>query len=231
MEAVQERAVGQLNISCSVASGKYVLPLIATRFRQRFPDVQISIFPCASKDVTRRLLEEKADLALVSSELEDPTFESQTLFFDTIQLIVPPEHDWARRGRISAAELLEEEIIMREPSSGSRKVLLTELAKYDISYDDLNILLEIGNAEGIVTAVAAGCGISFVSQKVIEDAVALGRVKVVEIDDWLITRRVYMVRRAYQSLQRVTEAFWSFVHDPSNQDILSQQKSLSSEHF
>ncbi len=54
-------------------------------------------------------------------------------------------------------------MIIREPTSGTRRVLMTELAKHDITFDDLNINLELGNAEAIVRTVEAGFGVSFVS--------------------------------------------------------------------
>lgn len=53
---------------------------------------------------------------------------------------------------------------MRVPIAGTRRVLLAELAKHDIGVEELNILLEVGNAEAIVLSVSAGLGIAFVSK-------------------------------------------------------------------
>lgn len=219
MEAVQDRAIGNLRITCSAASGKYVLPHLAARFRERFPEVKVSILPCASKEVAQKLLEEEANLALVSSEMDSQTLESQTLYIETIKLIVQAGHPWAKLGRISPADLLAEKIILREPTAGTHRVLVSELAKHDISLDDLNVFLELGNAEGIVQAVSAGYGVSFVSELLAEDAITLGKIETVEIEDWALYRRVFLVRKALHTPQRVTDAFWSFVHDPSNKDL------------
>ena len=220
MEALQEKAIGHLKITCSAASGKYVLPHLAARFRERFPDVRVSILPCASREVAQKLLEDEANLAVVSSELHGQALESQTLYTDTIKLIVPADHPWTRLKRISPADLLSQRIIMREEESGTHRVLVSELAKNDITVDDLDVFLELGNAEGIVQAVCAGYGVSFVSPQLAEDAIALGKVKTVEIEDWALYRRVYLVRKTLHTPQRVTDAFWSFVHDPSNKDLL-----------
>ena len=72
--------------------------------------------------------------------------------------------------------------------------MLTELAKHEITLDDLDIFLELGNAEAIVETVVAGFGVSFVSR--LAAACALKRRDVVEvpmagIDLW---RTIYMVR-------------------------------------
>ncbi|MGD2027192.1 MAG: selenium metabolism-associated LysR family transcriptional regulator [Anaerolineales bacterium] len=220
MTSIQDEAVGSLRIACSSASGKYVLPHLAARFRHRFPGVQITILPCAPEQVVNHLLEEDAHLALISSEMADKGMESQTLYVDTIRLIVPQGHRLSHRESVTAADILEEPVLMREPGSGTRKVVLAELAKHDISYDDLNIFLELGNAEGIVQAVAAGYGISFVSGLIAKDAIKSGEVAMLDFEDLTLYRRVFLMRKAIQAPHRVTEAFWSFVHDPLNADIL-----------
>lgn len=220
MSSVDHEAIGQLDIACSTASGKYVLPYLAARFRERFPGVYIKILPCAPTSLIPRLLENQAHLGLISSEMMDNSMESQTLYVDTIQLITATNHPWASRKMISAPEILEEPIIMREENSGTRKAIMAELLKSDISHDDLNIFLELGNAEGIIEVVAAGYGISFVSNLVSKSAVQAGRIAVVNVENFIMHRRVFMMRKAIHSPHRVTEAFWSFVHDPSNEDLL-----------
>ncbi len=220
MASVQNEAIGNLRIACSVASGKYVLPHLAARFRYRFPSVQVSILSCAPEQVIPRLLEEEANLALVSFEMIDPSMESQILFTDSVSLIVPAGHLWQERGHITAADLIGEPIIMREPTSGSLRVLTAELAKSDITLDDLDIFLELGNAEGIVQAVAAGYGVAFVSELVADCALRREQVTIVQVEDWKLRRNIYMVRQALKPHNRVTEAFWSFVHEPGNSDIL-----------
>ena len=220
MGALQDKAVGHLRIACSAASGKYVLPHIAARFRKRFPDVHVSILPCSSEEIVPRLLEDEANLAVVTHELDSHSIQAQTLYVDTIQMIVPADHPWAGRDDLSPSDLLDEKIIMREASSGSRRVVLSELSKHDIQYEDLDVFLEIGNAEGIVQAVGAGYGVSFVTENLAQEGKDLGKVDIVKMADWNLHRRVFLARRILNTPQRVTDAFWSFVHDPSNKDLL-----------
>lgn len=220
MSSVDQEAVGQLDLACSTASGKYVLPHLTARFKERFPGVIIRILPCAPSSLVSRLLENRAHLGLISSEMADHSLESQTLYVDTIRLIIPPDHPWTSRKMISASDILDERIIMREEDSGTRKVIMSELLKSDINYDDLNIFIELGNAEGILELVAGGYGISFLSSLVCRSAIQAGRIATIEVEGLTMHRRIFMVRKAIHSPHRVTEAFWSFVHDPSNQDLL-----------
>ena len=101
-------------------------------------------------------------------------------------------------------------------------MVLTELARYDISLDDLNIFLELGNAEAIVRTVAAGYGISFVSSLASACPLERGNVINIAVEGLTLQRQVYMVRKRICEPHRPRDVFWGFIHDPSNADILKQ---------
>ena len=163
----------------------------------------------------------KGDLAVVSSyDLCGNGFECQEFFKDTITLIVPPGHPWIVRDYIEPADILDEPLLMREPTSGTRRLILTEFAKHDIGLDDLDVFLELGNAEAIARTVEAGFGASFISTLAADYALKLGRVVSIPVADFDLQRTIYMVRRELESPNRAQEAFWNFVHDPSNADLL-----------
>ena len=221
MASLQQEIVGHLRIACSTTAGKFILPQLAARFCRRFPGIKVSILACTPQHVIPQLLEGEANLAVVSSyDLCRDGLECQEFFNDIITLIAPSDHPWARRQSIEPADLLEESMIIREPTSGTRRVLLTELAKHDITYEDLIIYLELGNAEAIVRTVEAGFGVSFVSSLAADWALKLGNVVSVTVAGLELRRTVYMVRRSLETPNRPQEVFWSFVHDPSNADLL-----------
>ena len=109
---------------------------------------------------------------------------------------------------------------MREHTSGTHRVMLSELAKYDISEEDLNVFLELGNAEAIVRTVAAGYGISFVSSLASACPLERGNVVDVLVRGLDLRRTIYMVRQKLAAPNRSSDAFWSFIHDPGNLDLL-----------
>lgn len=221
MESMQDSVVGQLRIACTTTAGKYVLPHLAARFRQRYPGVQIFIQPCVRQEMTTRLLSEDADLGVVSSEVRENDLECQYFFTDHISFIVPEKHPLSKRDSIEPAELLDLPIILREPSSGTRCVLQSELAKYDISFDEMNVLMEVGNAEAIVLAIAGGLGVSFVSRMASAYARVWGCVVEVPVEGLNLERRINIARRKLPHPNLVRDAFWAFIHSPENEDVLS----------
>ena len=220
MESLDERIQGQLRIACSTTTGKYVLPQFAARFHAQHPGVCISILRCTSPLVVPQLLKEEADLGVVSYDACGDGMECQEFFDDHIILVVPAAHPWASRAYIEPSELLEVPMIIREPTSGTRRAMMVELGKHRISLDEMDICLEIGNSEGIVKAVETGFGVSFVSRLAAEWALDKGTVVEVPVVGFDLRRRVYLIRSEVKEAHRAVEAFWGFVHDPVNADLL-----------
>jgi DNA-binding transcriptional LysR family regulator len=220
MASIQSDVVGELRISCSTTAGKYVLPQLAARFCRLYPGVKVRILSCTPEDVTLKLLEGEVHIGVLSHEISTAGLESQEFFRDTITLIVPPDHRWAYRRVVDPAELLEEPIIIREETSGTRQVVLSELSKFDISLEDLNIFMELGNAEAIVRTVAARYGIGFVSK--LATACPLERGNVVELDvqGLNLNRTIFMVRNTSSQAHRPRDAFWGYIHAPENADLI-----------
>lgn len=215
-----QAAGGELRIACSTTAGKYVLPQLAARFRQRYPDVRVRIPACAPEQVALELVRGDAHVGVLSREVRDPNLEVQEFFRDQITLLVPVEHPWTKRSSVEPSELLPEPMIMREPTSGTRSVVLEELAKHDISLEDLNIFMEVGNAEAIVRTIASGYGIGFVSKLAADYALERGSVASVRVEGLNLQRTIYMVRKRVSDSYRPRDAFWSFVHAAENADLL-----------
>jgi len=224
-----DKVVGKLNIACSATAGKYILPLLVGRFCKRYDGIQVNILACTPPHIVPQLLEGDANLGVISSELNEPGTEHQIFFKDYLTLIAPADHPWAVRSQIEPEDLLAEPLIIREASSGTLRMMLTELAKYDIALDDLNVLMTLGNTEAIVHTIGAGYGVGFVSRLAAECCLERGKVVEIPIPALKLTRNIYMVRPKTESSHRAQEVFWSFVHDPENKDLLRLAEEQSGE--
>ena len=219
MGSFQDKIVGHLRIACSTTSGKYILPLLAARFRTRYPWVRVTILTCTAEHVVPRLLEEQANIGVLSREAFGEDLESQLFFTDRIELIVPANHPWAKLEYIEPGDLIGAPLILRELTSGTTKVLLSELSKHDLRVDNLDIFMEIGNAEAIVETVAAGYGVSFVSRLSAHGALERKQIAQIPVLGMKLQRQIYMVRRTIELPNRARDAFWSFINDPANDDL------------
>ena len=144
----------------------------------------------------------------------------QEFFTDTITLIAPTNHHWYPRKMIEPEEITTEPLIIREETSGTQRVVLSELAKFDINPADLNIFMELGNAEAIVHSVSDGYGVAFVSNLASTCPIERGRVTSIHVNGMELKRTIYMVRKASSNPHRPRDVFWSFIHAPENEDLI-----------
>jgi LysR family transcriptional regulator, transcriptional activator of the cysJI operon len=222
MASLQEVVAGELHIVYSTAIGKYILPQLATRFCLLYPKIKVRILACNPNNIVLNLLDGAAHLGIVSTQVNDQRLESQGFYRDTIGLIVPANHPWAARAFIEPADIVHEPLFIREETSGTRWAMLSELSKFDISLEDLNVFMEIGTAEGIVEAISTtGYGVSFVSCLASRRLRELGRVVTVAVDGLNVHRTTYMVRKQISPPHRTRDVFWGFIHAPENADILA----------
>jgi len=217
--SLNEKVTGTLRIFCTTAAGRHILPQLALRFKRRFPEVQIQIPVTGFREGLAAIQDQRADIAVFSSEITDEALDIQPFFTDQIVLIVPQQHRWATVEALELDDLLTEPLILREASSGTRRVLSAALASHDIALEELNVLIEIGSAEGIVSAVRAGLGVAFISRAAARRALDAGWVRAVPLRGLDLSRQIYLVRKAVSAPSRPANLFWGFVHDPENQDL------------
>jgi len=211
MASLHGEVIGEMNIGCSTASGKYLLPGIVARFRRSFPHVRINILISSRQPVVEKLLSGGATLGVTSKIIEHRDLEYRDFYCDEVILIVPANHAWARYRQIYPDDLLDEPMILREEEAGTREVLVEGLQGHDISPDMLKIAMVLGNAEAIVMAVGEGIGVAFVSRLAALRDLELGNVVEVELSGMSLRRNLYLVRNRRLPATRAQVEFWNFV--------------------
>ncbi|MCB9457087.1 MAG: LysR family transcriptional regulator [Anaerolineaceae bacterium] len=213
MASLHGAVIGRIQIGCSTTSGKYILPGLIARFRNRFPQVRIDVQVTSRDGVLRRLADNKINFGVSSKQIEHHDLISWPIFTDEVILITCPNHPWSRFRRVYVDDLLDTEIVMRDQISGTYSVLMRELAVRNISEDMLNVAMVLGNAESIVSAVEEGIGIAFVSRLAAAHSLALGRVIEVEVEGMSLKRDLYFIRSQRFPASRAAGEFWDYLQN------------------
>lgn len=211
MMSLQGEVIGEMNVGCSTASGKYLLPGLIARFRRRFSQVRINVLVSSRESVLKKLLVGDVSLGVSSKKVEHKDIEYEGFFHDDVILIAPADHRWADYGRIYPDDLLDEPIILREEVAGTREVLMENLRQQDILPEMLNVAMVLGNAEAIEMAVEEGIGVAFISRLAATRGLELGRIVEVEVDGMVLQRRIYLARNSRFPATRAQTEFWDFV--------------------
>lgn len=209
---VNNQVCGELLIGCSTSAGKYLLPTLLSDFQKQYPAVLPRVKVLSREGVMERLLNRSIPFGISSRQVEHRDLACEPLFEDRIILIVPPQHPWAKFGHALPSDLPDQFIVFREEGSGTCDTILEGLKRHGITRDMLHVAMELGNAEAVEMAVERGVGIAFVSEMVAASALALGRVKKVEMGGLDLRRTIYIVRYLDCAFTHAQRLFWEFVH-------------------
>ncbi len=203
--------VGDLVIGCSTTSGRYFIPNLLAAFQHDFPQVRTRVSLMSRHTVVERLLDQTINLGVVGRPVEHREIESQPLYEDHLILIVPAEHPWANVKQVRPADVLAQPFISRENSSGTYQALFDSMRQKGVDPDQLNVVMELGDAEAVEMAVEKGIGITFISEYMAARSLALGRVKKVAVEGFNVTQKIHLCRHVARTFTRVETKFWEFM--------------------
>lgn len=182
MQQLTGHVKGELLIGASTTIGEYILPFIVGDFKKEYPDVNVTIDIMNSEQVENLVKNRSIDIGIIESDSQDKDLECTKFLDDEMSLIVPADHPWAAKGKITLEELREEPFIIREPGSGSRLVVEQAMIDADFDIETLNVVMEIGNTSAIKAAVISGLGMAIISKWASKDVVKMGKVAQVDIE-------------------------------------------------
>jgi DNA-binding transcriptional LysR family regulator len=125
-------------------------------------------------------------------------------------LVVPATHGWANHD-IKLTDLKSEPLLVREFGSGSRRVVEQALAKAGVKRKDLMISMELDSTEGLLNAVEAGLGLTFVSRWAVRNQLSLGTLKIARVRGLKLSRRFSMAYPAGPEPPGVVGIFRTFL--------------------
>jgi DNA-binding transcriptional LysR family regulator len=100
---------GRLRLGASSTVSTYLLPSILRKYREKYPDIQLSVKAGYGYKMVELVKTKNIDLALVGHNLNwlaDPLLKSRPVSQDHLSLIVWPGHEWCGRKRIEPQDLL-----------------------------------------------------------------------------------------------------------------------------
>ncbi|NLY50271.1 MAG: LysR family transcriptional regulator [Firmicutes bacterium] len=208
---LSERVRGRLYEGASTIAGEYILPYLIGAFKKKFPEVQVCLEIGSSGEIRKKILEQRLDLGLVGGGSTQSQIVMQKVFEDELILIVPTSHEWQSHTHVLPTALLDQDFILRGRGSGTRQVLADRLKEVGIDLNDLKVVMELGSPEAILTAVAAGLGISVISRWAADKALALGQVREVHVDGLDLKRDLYLITHKQTLPNRALEEFQDFI--------------------
>ncbi|WP_275627336.1 LysR substrate-binding domain-containing protein [Pseudomonas sp. 273] len=201
------RNCGQMQGSLRIGatSPYYVLGLIKA-FRERYPQIEVSVEIGNSQQVLEALCECRVDLAASSQPVEDARLIHLVLGRDPLVLAVHRSHPLAAQRAVALGELRNHCLLMREAGSTTRELTEKLLREAGVAPASM---LEIGSRESIREAVIRNLGVSIIARQEVPDNPEL---RVLELQGApLIDEYLFCLKERRQA--RLTSAFLALARE------------------
>jgi DNA-binding transcriptional LysR family regulator len=184
---------GELVLGASQTIAQYLLAALIAEFRKSHPKVRVTAVTGNTDGMLEALVAGKIQLALIEGPERRKDLRIEPFMEDHMVLIVPPSHEWA--GQEITTEMFRRELLlMREFGSGSRRVIEHALAANGLKTKDIQISMEFDSTEGLLSAVEAGLGVTFVSRWAVRNHLALGALKLAYAKELKLARWFSLAR-------------------------------------
>lgn len=157
LAGARDRHQGRLTL-CAV--GPYNLTPLLRRFRARWPAVSVAVSVGDSREIVERVLDYRGDLGVLVHAVNDPRIHCVPLRRQRLMIIAHRAHPLARLQSIGLDDLRDQEFVLREDGSTTRKVFEEGLRQAGVQ---IRSSLEMGSREAVREAVAQGLGLGVVA--------------------------------------------------------------------
>ena len=201
---------GELAIGASQTIGQYLMPNFVAAFLQTHPKVHVTARSGNTDEMLEELVSGRIQIALIEGPEQRKDVHIEPFMEDHLVLVVPAQHDWAGH-EVKLDDLRSQPVLMREFGSGSRRVVEQALSKAGLKVKELMVGMELDSTEGLLSAVEAGLGVTFVSRWAVRNQLALGTLKLSRVAGLKLTRSFSMAYPAGPEPTGSVQAFRNFL--------------------
>ncbi|GHO60920.1 LysR substrate-binding domain-containing protein [Ktedonobacter robiniae] len=138
-----------------------LIPPAVRLFRERFPDVQITLRELCSPDLEEQLLEGAFDVGLVVRGMHVPELANETVLHEQAIVAMPKNHPLGKQAHIPLRTLASEPFVMYERSQ--RSLIHDQVIAMCLQAGfSPTIIQEAASEQAVIGLVAAGVGIALV---------------------------------------------------------------------
>lgn len=216
LEAERTMSCATLRVGASTTIATYVLPPLLAQFRAAHAGLTLKIARANTRGIKELLAAFELDVALVEGPAHDGRIEARRWRQDELVVVCAPDHPLAGRAEVDPEELAAWPWLSREEGSGTREVTEQALRPWNLPPREA---LEIGGAEALKQAAAAGLGLAVVSRHAASDQIALGRLQVLEVRGLSMVRPFWMLRLKNRPASPAARAFEAWLQQDADEQV------------
>jgi LysR family transcriptional regulator, transcriptional activator of the cysJI operon len=204
LEAVKQQVEGSLRVASIYSIGLSEMSRLQEAFAARYPAVQLQVEYIRPEKVYEAVLNDGADLGLVSYPQASREIAAIPWRDEEMQVAVPPTHPFATRTEVYPADLSGQTFVGFDEDLSIRRELDRFFKAQAV---EVNLAMHFDNIHTIKEAVVLGTGISILPARTMQAEIAQGRMVAVKLHAPDLVRPVGVVHRKRKKLNRAAQAF------------------------
>jgi len=214
---------GKLILGANTTGGMYILPRIVRAFKELYPQTEV-IFQIESTEwLYEKILQNVVDMGLVGGPTEDRRFGVEPICLDHVELIVSPSHPFSSLAKVSLKDLKPQPCILPLQGSRTRQLVERRLKEAGVT---LRMVMQLPGTEAVKKAVEANLGIAFVSRYSVENECTLGKLKIIVIERFDLTRHMELIYRKQKYFSPVAQRFREFAYAYAQQHLTQPRRKV-----
>jgi len=195
---------GTVRVATVYSVGLHELPTPVREFMSRYPQAKIDLEYSRTTRVVRDVLDGAVELGVVAFPEKKRGLEVVPLKGDRLVLICPPNHPFARRKKLRAADLKDQDFVLFERDIPTRRAIDRILRAHGVA---VRRVAEFDNIETIKRAVEVGLGCAIVPRPSVAGAQENGHLAVVPLAEPEWARSVGVIYRSDRALGSAAKKF------------------------
>ncbi|MEZ4509552.1 MAG: selenium metabolism-associated LysR family transcriptional regulator [Eubacteriales bacterium] len=211
-EASDAPAQQELQIAASTDSFEYLLPNLMADYAKLHPTCRFVLVNGDSTFVHEQLLRQNARIGFCGTALHNKELEHRAISKDKLVMITPNNSRYQQLKKLGlyGCDLLDEPMLERNHTSGTKKEFDRYLEKNGLSEKPLRVVARMNQADAVKSAVVSGLGVAIVSQMAARKYVNSGDLLVFDLDADGAYRDIYLVYQKETVFSRTERDFVSF---------------------
>lgn len=218
MGALRDGQAGSLSVGASATVGGYLLPPILSRFRARFPKVQIFLQVDSPEHLFRDILADELDLAF-SIEVQLPRgLSAQPLRDEDMLIVVSPGHPLAKKKEVQAKTLSALPLVTSLKGALFRHLVEKKLREAGV---EPQVAFEARHPEAMKKLVESNLGYGVLFRPSVSDEIKTGRLMPLRLKGRALRGRIVMVYRSQRRVSPLATNLIDFVRTELDKSVRS----------
>jgi DNA-binding transcriptional LysR family regulator len=183
---------GNVVVGASMTAGAYVLPRALARYESTHPQVRVDVRIANTFDVAEMISEDIADVGVVEGPLTRDELVVTPFAIDRLHCFASPRSPLTNIASLQPADFTTATLLVREPGSGTREVVIAALNAAGITFGRLAVFATI---EAIKQAVTEGLGVAWLPVIAVQAELKAKTLVQLDVEGVIVERQFSIVHR------------------------------------